>query len=249
MRKLVIDLFSGSKSVTNVLEKSNYDIISLDILKNTNPTIIGDILSADIIDRLKKEINGREVFAIWASPPCEKWSLGCGVKGGNIYFESIKDKKKKVIDIKIRENFFKTQYKLTQQPEMVRVAAHMHMAILEKTIHTIKELNPQYYAIENPFGYMRFYLKRYDNIIQNFATYCQYGFQYRKPTNIFSNVELNLKSCKIGGECHSNNFYNRGKENKITNIKSVCNSYLERSSIPKNLIIDVFNQFEQKSGR
>lgn len=241
MKKLVIDLFSGHKCVTNELEKLGYDVISLDILSDTNPTITADILEDNVIDLLKDKINCREVFAIWASPPCEKWSVGCGVKGGNIYFESIKENNK-VIDIKIRENFPKCQYKILEHPEKVKAAAKQHISILEKTLFIINELKPKYFFIENPFGYMRFYLKN-KNVKTNFVTYCQYGFPYRKPTNIFSNVYLDLKSCKTGSKCHDNNFYNRGKVNKIRK-KSVCKDYLERSAIPPLLIFKIFNQVD-----
>ena len=163
-------------------------------------------------------------------------------KVGNIYFESIKEKNK-VVDLKIRENYMKTQYKIMNNKHGVIAAAHYHIAILERTLEIINEIKPKYYVIENPFGFMRVYLKRYKEIIQNYCTYCLYGFQYKKPTNLFSNIKLDLKSCNRGDNCHKNNFYTRGKKNKISN-RSICKTYLERSAIPTELLKSIIIKIE-----
>jgi len=57
-----------------------YNVFSCDINDFDGIDYVGDILNFDY-DKVpfKPDI-------IWASPPCEKWSLACGVKGGNIYW-------------------------------------------------------------------------------------------------------------------------------------------------------------------
>lgn len=230
----VLELFAGSKSIGNAANKLNLEVFSSDITAFNGIDYVVDILNFDV-----KKVPFRPDI-VWASPPCEKWSLACGVKGGNIYFESIKEKGK-IIGIKHRENFnVKSNYKLIDNPEKVKELALHSMLMVDKTIEIIKYFNPKFYFIENPFGYMQYYLKGKVDYV-NFATYCQYGFPYRKPTNIFSNIELNLKSCSIGDACHSNNLYTRGKNNKIRE-KSVVNTYYDRSKIPTELCLDILKQ-------
>lgn len=230
----VLELFAGSRSIGLVAEELGFEVFSCDIKEFEKIDYVGDILSFDYEKiPFKPDI-------IWASPPCEKWSLACGVEGGNIYWESIKHKGK-LIGIKPRENFnVKARYPILRTPDRVREERELHVSILDKTLEIINHFNPSVYFIENPFGFMKFYLA--DKVaFTNFATYCRYGYPYRKPTNIFSNLELNLKSCKIGEGCHSNNLYNRGKENKIRE-RSVINTYYDRSKIPYELCLELLTQ-------
>ena len=227
----VLELFAGSRSIGKVAEELGYEVFSCDINNFDGIDYVGNILEFDY---------SKIPFTpdiIWASPPCEKWSLACGVEGGNIYWESIKEKGK-TIGIKPRENFnVNAKYTILKTPDRVSEERNLHLSILNKTLEIINHYKPKAYFIENPFGFMRFYLEDKVEFI-NFCTYCQYGFPYRKPTNIFSNIELELKSCKIGGGCHSNNLYSRGKVNKLRE-KSIVNTYYERSKIPKELCLAI----------
>jgi hypothetical protein len=65
---LVLDLFSGTKSVKKVCDKLGYDYISLDIDSSANPDIVSDILDWDY----KSFFMDKKVDIIWASPEC-KW--------------------------------------------------------------------------------------------------------------------------------------------------------------------------------
>jgi site-specific DNA-cytosine methylase len=230
----VLELFAGSRSVGKAAEDLGYNVFSCDIEPFDNINYISNILEFDY---------SQVPFVpdiICASPPCEKWSLACGVEGGNIYWESIKEKGK-TIGIKPRENFnVNAKYLILKDPSKVKSERDLSISLLNKTLEIITHYNPKVYFIENPFGYMRFYLNDKVNYI-NFTTYCQYGFPYRKPTNIFSNIKLNLKSCDIGSDCHSNNLYTRGKINKLREI-SIVKNYYERSKIPHNLCIEILKQ-------
>ena len=233
----LLELFAGSRSFSRAAELLNYKVYTTDFKPFEKINQVCDIMDFD--KKLAEDnLNGKPDI-IWASPPCEKWSLACGVKGGNIYWESIKDKGQ-TIGIKPRENFnVNSKYKILKTPSKVKEERDIHISILDKTLEIINYYKPKYYFIENPFGYMRFYLQDKVDYV-NYCTYCQYGFPYRKPTNIFSNIELNLKSCKIGENCHSNNLYNRGKQNKLRE-KSIVNTYYDRSKIPFELCKDILN--------
>ena len=233
----LLELFAGSRSFSNVAEKHSIETYSTDIKDFGDINQVCNIFDFDY-KQFKPNI-------IWASPPCEKWSLACGVKGGNIYWESVRENGK-IVGIKPRENFdVKTRYSILNNPEKVKIQRELHVDILEKTLEIINHYNPRYYFIENPFGYMKYYLEgRVDYI--NLCTYCQYGFPYRKPTNIFSNIKLDLKTCKIGQGCHSNNLYTRGKQNKISE-KSIVNNYYDRSKVPEELCEEIIRRINGSS--
>lgn len=230
----VLELFAGSRSIGKAAESLGFEVFSCDIEPFDGIDYVGNILEFDISKvPFQPDI-------IWASPPCEKWSLACGVKGGNIYWETIK-KNGKAVGIKPRENFdVNARYSILKNPEKVAQERNLHIGILEKTLQIFDQIKPKVFFIENPLGFMRFYL---DGKIehQNFATYCRYGYPYRKPTNIFSNIPLELMACAIGEGCHSNNLYTRGTTNKIRE-KSVVQTYYERSKIPERLCVEILNQ-------
>ena len=239
---LILDLFSGGNSISKALGSfNNVEIITLDVEKKYHPDICIDILANNCIQEIDKKIAGRKIDFIWASPPCEKWSFACGVKGGNIYFESIK-KNGKMIDFKIRENFnVNSRYQILKDSNRVYKDAIQAMRIVDKTFMIINYFKPKFWCIENPEDFMKIYINKNYNCITNFCTYCQYGFEYRKPTTIFSNLNFDLKSCKKGDSCHSNNFYCRGKENKRRDI-SIMRNYIERSQIPDLLIQSIYKK-------
>lgn len=62
-----LELFCGTKSVGKVLDKHNFDVISVDILKKFQPTIVEDILKLDYKSLPIPDL-------IWASPPCNSFS-------------------------------------------------------------------------------------------------------------------------------------------------------------------------------
>jgi site-specific DNA-cytosine methylase len=66
----LLELFSGTKSVSNAVGDRFTEVVSLDILSKANPTICADILTWDYT------VYPREYFdVIWASPPCTEYSV------------------------------------------------------------------------------------------------------------------------------------------------------------------------------
>ena len=61
----LLELFSGTKSVSKAIEHLYDEIISVDILNKNNPTYCCDILLWDY-----KQYPPGYFDAIWASPPC-----------------------------------------------------------------------------------------------------------------------------------------------------------------------------------
>ena len=73
------------------------------------------------------------------------------------------------------------------------------------------------------------------------TTYCQYGFEYMKPTDFFSNVDLMLKPpCHNGDPCHV--AAPRGSKTGLQGIKG----HSQRSKYPESLcehIVDVCEHY------
>lgn len=113
------------------------------------------------------------------------------------------------------------------------------MALVKKTISIIKfyqKKNPNLiWYIENPRGVLR-KLDIVKNLpIRNSVTYCQYGDERMKPTDIWTN-NINWKPkpmCKNGMSCHVS--APRGSKTGTQGIKGAYN----RSKIPARLCKEI----------
>lgn len=65
----LLELFSGSKSVSNAIGHLFSEIVSLDIVPEYSPTITTDILEWDY-----RQYPPNHFHTIWASPPCTEFS-------------------------------------------------------------------------------------------------------------------------------------------------------------------------------
>jgi site-specific DNA-cytosine methylase len=151
---------------------------------------------------------------IWASPPCTTFSIASCSKHW-----TAPDK-------------FGNREPKTKQ-------AHDGLLLLEQTIWLINEIQPKYFFIENPRGLMRKmgaveYLPRYT------VSYCQYGDKRMKPTDIWTNLELDAKMCKNGMPCHE-----AAPRGSKTGTQGLKNNH-ERSKIPYLLCREIIETILHK---
>ena len=206
--KKVLELFAGSKSIGKVAEELGMEVFSSDIEQFGGIDYVVDILAFDY---------NKVPFIpdiIWASPPCTGFSvasIGTHWTGG----------KEKYIP--------KTE------------TAKLGIRIVEKTIEIIshyQKLNPNLiYYIENPRGVLRKLEVVKDLLIRNTITYCQYGYETMKPTDIWTNNKnwQPKPMCKNGDKCHIS--APRGSK---TGTQGRADSF-ERSKIPEELCREVLN--------
>jgi hypothetical protein len=174
-QKKVLELFAGSRSIGKEAEKKGMCVFSSDIEQFGGIDYVVDILQFDY----KKVPFVPDI--IWASPPCTGFSvasIGTHWGGGRRAYEPKTD------------------------------TARLGIMLVKKTIEIIdyySKRNPDLvYYIENPRGVLR-KLGLLDKVpFHHTVSYCQYGDERMKPTDIWTN-NSNWKPkqvCKNGDKCH-----------------------------------------------
>ena len=157
----LLELFCGTKSVGNIFNDYDYEVLSIDILEKFKPDVVTDILDWDF-----KQYPPQYFDVIWASPPCNTFSA-------------------------LRNCLKNSRAKWTQE-KIDSDILNIGLPILRRTEEIIDYFQPKYWFIENPqTGKMKNYIERtfFD------VDYCQYGYDYRKRTRIWSNLELDVTKC------------------------------------------------------
>ena len=107
------------------------------------------------------------------------------------------------------------------------------MAIVNKTKEIINTLQPKYFVIENPRGKLR-KLDLLDSFNRVTVTYCQYGDDRMKPTDLWHNLDWTPRTmCKNGMPCHV--AAPRGSQTGTQGLKG---NY-ERSKVPYELCKEI----------
>tara|TARA_R110000737_G_scaffold239069_1_gene251096 strand:- start:68 stop:700 length:633 start_codon:yes stop_codon:yes gene_type:complete len=143
---------------------------------------------------------------IWASPPCTTFSIAsCS-----------------------------THWTKDKIPKTKKCLQGIKM--IEKTIEIIQMLKPQVFYIENPRGLLRkMEFMNNDMFIRRTITYCQYGDNRMKPTDIWTNdKEWNPREmCKNGMPCHKS-----APRGSRTGTQGLKDNY-ERSKVPAELCKEI----------
>jgi site-specific DNA-cytosine methylase len=145
---------------------------------------------------------------IWASPPCTGFSVAAL---GHHWKGSSKG---------VYEPFTDT--------------AKLGIKLVEKTIEIINHYQPKYWFIENPRGILR-KMPMMQDFTRNTVTYCQYGEERMKPTDIWTNSDVWIPkpACKNGDPCHV-----AAPRGSSTGTQGLKGAY-ERSKLPAELCREV----------
>lgn len=200
----ILDLFAGKgEERRELIEVMGHKYTTLDIDHHFGCTITADIM--DIHDL------GLYDF-IWASVPCETWSVAA-----------------------IGTNWLKDEE--VYQPKTEK-AVYM-ILLVEHTLRILNESARIGWVMENPRGILRKmpFMQEYR---RQTITYCQYGEQRMKPTDIWT-CGLNWKGrpmCKRGDPCHDR--APRGAKTGTQGIKGASS----RSIVPWQLWEEIIHAVE-----
>jgi len=188
-----LELFSGTnQSFSRVAKDFGCNCTTLDLMAEAD-------FKTDILDWDYKQFPQGHFKIIWCSPPCNTFSIiRRSWIGRKIKFFGDVIVTKKMLDDDMNDR---------------------GVSILRKTQEILDYFQPEIWFIENPStGKMKNYM---DDLPYYDVDYCQYGFGYKKPTRIWTNLQdfIPLRCC----------------HKKHEKTISDC-SLKERYSIPKPLI-------------
>jgi len=150
---------------------------------------------------------------IWASPPCTTYS---------------------VLALHHHRNGIWPKTKAAVLGDRITLATNT-------IVRELQSINPELvYYIENPRGMMRKMPFMWHHPIRRTVTYCQYGFSYMKPTDIWTNniAWKPRKACNNGDPCHEKAERRKPDGFSQTGLVAKKNNY-ERSKLPPELCQEV----------
>ncbi len=168
----LLELFCGTKSITKVFRGNGHNCLTLDIDFGFNPDFWMNILDFQpnmLPPKFLPDI-------IWASPPCECFSVASIGKHWSL-----------------KNGTYLPKTNGTENA----------ILLVKKTLDLINQLNPKYWFIENPRCILR-KLDFMKGLPRRTVTYCQYGDTRMKPTDIWTNCDkwIPKTPCKNGDTCH-----------------------------------------------
>jgi hypothetical protein len=198
----ILELFSGTRSIGKAFEAAGHEVYSVEWdEKHADIDWYADIGKITAADILERF---GKPDVIWASPDFTSYSIA-----------AISHHRTREPDGNLAP---KSDY------------AKFCDGVNENMLKLIRELDPTYYFIENPRGGMR-KMAFMKGIPRYTVTYCQYGDDRMKPTDLWTNHPSPdfRPMCKNGDTCHE-----AAPRGSKTGTQGRKNS-VERSRIPQEL--------------
>ena len=186
----VLDLFSGTGSATQAFVDKGHEVVRVEWNKGLTSsysdercrTITADVRDLDL--DIRDYLRDWRPDLIWASPPCEGFSIAAIGKhwekdGGGPGIHTPKHE-----------------------------TAEKGLELLVATYSIVQKIGPRWFFIENPRGMMRKVIeRRWPGLHESRVTvsYCQYGDFRMKPTDLwgrFPRTWVPRPICRPGATCH-----------------------------------------------
>ena len=195
----ILELFAGTRSIGKAFEQRGHEVFSIEWDKRFENIDLYEDVQNVTAEMILSKFGKPDV--IWASPDCTTYSIAA------ISHHRRKEESGNLAPISEYAKFCD------------RVNVHM--------LELIQTLQPTYFFIEKPRGGLR-KMDFMQNIPRYTITYCQYGDERMKPTDIWTNhFSPEFKPmCKNGDPCHVS--APRGAKTGTQGLKN----RIERSRIP-----------------
>ena len=212
----VLELFSGTECLSDAFRARGHECFTVDWDKKFPSSLHIDIMFLTS-DMILEQFGKPDV--IWAGCDCTTFSVAA-------------------------IGYHRKKNPVTGSLEPKTEKAAMADMINKHTIDLIRKLSPKLYFIENPMGGLR-KMDYMQDMPRYMITYCQYGFTYRKATDIWTNhPDPKFKpACKNGDPCHER--APRGSRNGLQGIQDKS----LRSKYPPQLcehIVEICEQYIQR---
>ena len=199
----VLELFAGTRSIGKAFEAKDHEVFSVEWDKK-----FPDIdLYKDISELTAEEVLDKfgKPDVVWLSPDCTSFSVA-GI------------------------SHHRRLNSLTGELEPISDYAKFCDMVDQHCLKLIDELKPKFWFIENPVGGFR-KMSWVQGLPRYTTTYCRYGDERMKPTDIFTNhpAPTFAPPCKNGDLCHV--AAPRGSRTGTQGLKNA----MERSRIPQKL--------------
>lgn len=119
-------------------------------------------------------------------------------------------------------------------------SARESVALVYHTIGLIKATSPEYWFLENPRGYLRQFIGQ----PTGWVTYCQYGEDYMKPTDLWGEHPpgFEYRKCRTGDGCHTYN--TDGEHGGLGNFDLAGRDPAKRAKVPYPLSESILDAVE-----
>ena len=195
-----LKLFSGTASLPKVARSLGFPAITADLDPRFEPDLVMDImdLKAEMFASYQPEF-------VWASPPCECFSVASMSRHWTGGYRAYVPK---------TEN------------------ARRAIELTKHTVELIREIDPEFWVIENPRGVMR-KMDFMPNGHRQTAWYCQYGDKRAKPTDLWTNVPITFRTCRNGAQDHD-----EARRGAKTGTQGMSGR-IDRGVVPRMLCLEI----------
>ena len=203
----VLDLFAGTGSSTQAFVDRGWVRCRVELDPQHEAEVTGNVASLDV-EEVLDVLGGRPDF-VWASPPCTSFSLmSCGRHWNTTATGALVPASPTAVD---------------------------GVRLFAATRALIETLRPQWWLVENPTAVARSTVGSwmYADVPRTAVTYCAYGHEFRKPTDLFGRPPSNWvprPRCPNGAPCHRS-----APAGSRTGIQSPGLNPVERSRVPYEL--------------
>jgi len=213
--RLCIDLFSGTDGFSAAfIQSREWDVISVD--NRNDHDDISPTMLADVFDLTGDDFptDDYDVTVVLASPPCKAFSLAA--HGHHM------DKNVQPTSDYGRES----------------------LELMEYTIDLIRDIDPEYWFLENPRAGMRRVMREKSWGLgepTGTVSWCQYGANRMKPTDFWGeHPEMEYRFCAKGEDCHVS--APRGSQTGTQSLSS----NMESASIPYAISFSILEAVDRE---